>query len=118
MTVPNKGGESLILQAGVSAAEAEQLTMGLIKDGWGVFAHHGGMNGGHATELRAVHTEKVDADAHCSQLEQDEGYIVYEVTGDPESTVYDSLDFGIGQVTLSDVKVVAIIEAGYTRVEK
>jgi predicted transcriptional regulator YdeE len=85
-----------------------------IKNGWGVFEHHGGISSIGWTRLRSVWREEVEASTEADRLEEAEGGIDFEISNDPESNIYSSTRFDIGRVVLAGMPEVVLV-ATYER---
>ena len=83
--------------------------------GWGVFAQKDGIESpiNYKPELRSVHEDEIVAKREADRLNKEEGYVDHEVHADPETAVYSSLQFYVGEVSLSEVTTIIEVRAVY-----
>lgn len=98
--------ESVLVTGGASVPE----------QGWGVFSRTGGFASPDMTELCSVHSEEADAQSRTDYLNSTEGYTHYEISGDPDSNVLNSLSFFTGEVALQGARAATLIELTYEQV--
>ncbi len=89
-----------------------------VKSGWGVFENRDGISCMPHTELRNVWEEEAQAEGEAAQLNDSEGELDYEITGDPESNIYRQVWFNTGRVALTGVKPEVVLQATYERVSE
>lgn len=86
--------------------------------GWGVFARSSGLICLDRVVLRGVRAEKDEADKLAAKFNDEEGFVIYEIEGDPESNIFNSLGFYTGAVALKGARMATLVELTYEGVEQ